>query len=232
MKMSEDGYDGSRRFKRPRRGATSKEKDEEDTEQEKKEKNEYCGYKLASSGSSSDAIEILKDEISASHFFDRYVSTRKPVILNFYPSFPLEETATSPRTDGNNTKPSSSLMWSVNESVLQSVAGSELVQVEKRRHVKESFGQPRTNSRQILMKLNDFLDRLRRGKGNDNHDPELYYLSPQQQPQKQHQKEDDAETSAFQTPCLQLVQNQYIPSTLPIAGNMVLHSCNLVRDKK
>lgn len=228
--MLEDDYDESRRIKRLRRGENSKEKVEIDAEQKKK--NEYSGYKLSNSESSSDVIETLKDEISASHFFDRYVSTRRPVILNFFPSFPVEETASkaSRTEDGNDNKGLTS-MWHVNESVLQSVAGLELLQVEKRRHVGESFGQPRTKSRQILMKLKDFLDCLRTDTSNDNHDPELYYLSPQQQPQKQHQEQDDPETSAFHTPCLQLVQNQNIPSTLPIAGNMVLHSCNLVRDK-
>lgn len=227
--MLEDDNDLSRKLKRLRRGASSEEKVEKETEQKKK--NEYCGYKLSNSDSSSDAIETLQDEISASQFFDRYVSTRKPVILNFFPSFPMEETATkAARTeDGNNMGLSS--RWIVNESVLQSVAGLELVQVEKRGHVGESFGQPRTKSRQLLMNLKDFLDCLRTGTSNDTHDPELYYLSPQQQPQKQHQEEDDPETSPFQTPCWQLVQNQNIPSTLPIAGNMVLHSCNLVRDK-
>lgn len=50
----------------------------------------------------------------------------------------------------------------------------------------------------------------------DGSDGDLYYLSPQ-----------DTDQSKFQTPCKQLLGNNLIDGTVPWAGNLKLHSCNL-----
>ena len=126
--------------------------------------NEYCGYKLTLDDPN--PIDTLSSEVSPFKFFQDYITKRKPVILDFFPSFP------------NNKKSDSHIKndhsWKVNPSTLRSVAGDEFVQVEKRQHSKESFGQRRTKSRQLKMKISQFLDFLC---GFNRTDPDLYDLS-------------------------------------------------------
>lgn len=172
---------------------------------------EYCGYKLTLDDPN--PIDTLSSEVSPLKFFQDYITKRKPVILDFSPSFPNNEKSTD--SDRKNDQ-----SWKVNPSTLRSVAGEEFVQVEKRRHSKESFGQRRTKSRQLKMKISQFLDCLC---GNDEADPELYYLSTQQAEYDNSSNISDS----LQTPCCQLAHGNFIPSYLPIAGNMSLHSCNL-----
>jgi hypothetical protein len=64
-------------------------------------------FNIGKKGSYTDAIDTLKDEISESQLFDKYMLMWKPTMLSFYASFPIDDTATSPRTEGNSDKPSS-----------------------------------------------------------------------------------------------------------------------------
>jgi hypothetical protein len=87
------------------------------------------------------------------------------------------------------------------------------VQVERRFATNETFGQNRTASRQVLMTITDFIDKLKKNDG------DLLYLSTQES------ESDDW----FQVPCRQLLYHECIASHVPWAGNLILYSCNLVR---
>lgn len=87
------------------------------------------------------------------------------------------------------------------------------MQVERRFSTDETFGQNRTASRQILMTVTAFLEKL------NNNDGDLLYLSPQE----------SESNDSFQVPCRQLLDHACIASHVPWAGNLILQSCNLVR---
>lgn len=96
--------------------------------------------------------------------------------------------------------------------------------MEKRFSESESFGQNRTKSRQIEMKIKDLLEQLRGSEG------ELYYLSTQQYhigDADENDNNNEKPPAAFQTPCAQLLQSKYIVPTLPWASTLRLESCNL-----
>jgi hypothetical protein len=84
--------------------------------------------------------------------------------------------------------------------------------VERRFATAETFGQNRTASRQVLMTVTEFLDKLK------NDDGALFYLSTQE----------SVSNDSFQVPTRQLLDHDYIASHVPWAGNLILHSCNLV----
>ena len=128
-----------------------------------------------------------------------------------------------------------------------------MVQVERRFSSTENFGQNRTASRQIIMTIDGFLQKLNSSDDDDDDDGknnhgsdigELFYLSTQQPDTddsqsgddykltKEGQKGDDSSSPlfmihAFRTaPCQQLFDAKLIPPTLPWAGNLKLESCN------
>ena len=63
------------------------------------------------------------------------------------------------------------------------------------------------------MTLNDFLEKLEETGG------DLLYLSTQ---------ESANDHAKFQVPCQQLLDHGHIAESVPWAGNLILHSCNLV----
>jgi len=91
------------------------------------------------------------------------------------------------------------------------VAGKQPVQVEKRMSYDECFGQNRTESRQVVMEVEEFVRKM------EGDNAELFYLSTQ----------DSGQQAAFQTPCEQLLSHRIIDETLEWAGNLVLHTCNI-----
>ena len=125
-----------------------------------------------------------------------------------------------------------------------------MVQVERRFTNTENFGQNRTASRQIMMTIDEFIQKLNSSDDNNDDgknnygsdDGELFYLSTQQTDTddsrsgndykviKDGQKVDDSSSPsghAFRTtPCQQLFDAKLIPLTLPWAGNLKLESCN------
>jgi len=84
------------------------------------------------------------------------------------------------------------------------------VQVERRKSANESYGQARSKERQAEMTVQDLMTYLR-----SPTDRELYYLSTQE-------TED-----VFSGPSKALVDKKLIPETISLAGNLLLHSCNL-----
>jgi len=157
-------------------------------------RNEYEGFSLQRSASEWE-IPVEDCSISAHDFFEKYISQRRPCIINGLPKV------------ASGKPPSISL------EILKKVAGDRVIQVERRFTSTEAFGQNRTALRQQLMTVSDFLKKLEGKDGN------LYYLSTQ----------DTESDDAFQVPCRQLLDNSYISDQVPWAGNLVLHSCNLVR---
>jgi hypothetical protein len=101
----------------------------------------------------------------------------------------------------------------ISVNVLRSVAGNVKVQVEKRLSSNDHFGQNRTPSRQIIMTVAELLDSWECPTNR-----EIYYLSTQ--------SINDDDSSPFLGPC-QKLQPYFLPDNLPLAGNLILHSCNL-----
>lgn len=121
------------------------------------------------------------------------------------------------------------------------LGGRKIVQVEKRFSSKEAFGQNRTSSRQLLMSIDEFLNRLISTchdleNGDDStstglDEGELLYLSTQQSAPEEENGDDDPLPSSMApfrtTPCRELLAAKLIPSTLPWAGNLKIESCNI-----
>ena len=97
-----------------------------------------------------------------------------------------------------------------------------MVQVEKRNDVNESFGKERVEGKtQITMKFKNCLNKI----CDSTSKKELYYFSTQEG------EDDDAVNDndiVHTTPCRQLLDHDYIPNTLDLAGNLVLSACNMV----
>lgn len=96
-------------------------------------------------------------------------------------------------------------------SDLTNVAGDKQIQVERRYSSDEAFGQNRTSLRQLIMTVAEFVKNLEEGNAN-------LYLSTQ----------DTDSDDPFQAPCRELLDKGHISDGIPWAGNLVLHSCNLV----
>lgn len=157
------------------------------------ERNKYRGFSLQHLDDDAASIIIPEEEasISPQSFFDRYVALRRPCIIKG-----LQKRSSNP---------------SLFLQELVEVAGDQHVQVERRFNRTESFGQNRTPSRQLLMTVSDFVERIQQEDG------DLYYLSTQEGPNE----------DAFQVPCKQLLEKDIIPDNINLAGNLLLHSCNL-----
>lgn len=106
----------------------------------------------------------------------------------------------------------------ISRALLEDLAGSQTIQVERRYHRDETFGQNRTASRQVQLSIKDFLAALLDHKKDDPNckDNELYYWSTQEDT-------DDP----YNLPCRQLLDGGHIPANAPHAGNLILSSCNL-----
>jgi hypothetical protein len=143
-------------------------------------------------------LDRVDPTMNPTEFFDRYVSQRRPCILTGLP-------------DGVNGK-----SLHVTPDTLVQVAGDCNVQVEKRPDANQHFGQSRTAERQVVWTVKDLVERLR------GPDREHYYLSTQQM-----DAEDDKQKQRYPVPCRQLLDKGHILSSLPLAGNLILQSCNI-----
>ncbi|CAB9506417.1 Jumonji domain containing 7 [Seminavis robusta] len=161
--------------------------------------NEYDGYSLQ--GQASPKIDTVQmSSMSATTFFDQYIRQRKPCILDGLP----------PTTTTSSSSSSNDKEIAITRELLESVAGSRPIQVEKRVGPNDNFGQNRTATRQVAMPIRDFLKALL------DSDNELLYWSTQEDT-------DDP----YNVPCRQLLEQHKIPPQINLAGNLVLSSCNL-----
>jgi hypothetical protein len=171
---------------------------ESDDSDEESTVNGYSGYTFPEK-----ELPVVLDRVDPTmdptEFFNRYVSQRRPCILTGLP-------------DGVNGKP-----LHVTPDTLVQVAGDCKVQVEKRPDANQNFGQNRTAERQVVGTVKDLVERLR------GPDRELYYLSTQQQ----EEAEEDEHQNQYPVPCRQLLDSGHIRSSLPLAGNLILQSCNI-----
>jgi hypothetical protein len=156
---------------------------------------EYTGFSLQQL-SGPFQVPVEDRSISAEVFFDKYISKRIPCVIDALPKLP------------SGQEPSVSL------DLLRRVAGDEMVQVERRYDTSQSFGQNRTRSRQLNMKIAEFVDKMNEA------DHEHYYLSTQE-------STGGNEEGPFQAPCRQLLEQKCIGSSIPYAGSLLLDSCNL-----
>jgi hypothetical protein len=205
----------------------SKGDEDNDDVQEREVKNNYQGYSFQTRIPD---VEIVDPEIDAKKFFDGFVAVRKPCVirtLNHPPSvniigFDSDELV---KISGNEVRFEHlrrRSMSSPENATSYSIFACEIktVQVEKRDSLTVSFGQNRTSSRQILMTIKEFVEKLH------GEDGDLFYLSTQQPPTTD--DEDPGKTSAaFQIPCAQLLEAKKIDQTVSWAGNLRLESCNL-----
>ena len=83
-------------------------------------------------------------------FFESYIAQRKPCVLDFWPS----SSSSSTETDNNSAN------INITKELLNDLAGDKTIQVERRFSVKENFGQNRTASRQIFLRVSDFMDQI------------------------------------------------------------------------
>lgn len=158
--------------------------------------NDYKGFSLQRNKDATEPkIPIEDGTIASKAFFEKYIGPRRPCIID-----------TLPKLASSKAPPCVSM------EQLKEVAGDKEVQVERRFETTETFGQNRTEQRQLVMTVSDFVDRL------ESNDGSLYYLSTQQHEESE---------GAFDTPCRQLLDNGYISDQAPWAGNLVLHTCNL-----
>jgi hypothetical protein len=142
-------------------------------------------------------LDRIEPTMDPAEFFAKYVSQRRPCILTSLPG-------------GVHGK-----ALSVTPDTLVQVSGDCKVQVEKRPDANQHFGQNRTAERQVVWTVKDLVERLR------GPDRELYYLSTQQQ------EEVEEEEQQYPVPCRQLLDNGHILPSLPLAGNLILQSCNI-----
>ena len=189
-----EGSSLAREEKRPKTGGP----------QEPRNNNEYKGFSLPILTKASGEITcnfkvpVEPASISPKDFFEKYVATRTPCIIDGLP--PSNPTIITP-------------------DIVKEHAGSVQVQVEKRYSRDELFGQNRTPSRQFVPSISDFVDGLR------SEDGDLLYLSTQQ-PTKEND-EQTITPSPFEGPCQTLVDKGLLPKALSWAGHMILQSCNL-----
>jgi hypothetical protein len=159
--------------------------------------NGYRGYKFPEK--ERPVLDRVEPTMDPTEFFARYVSQRRPCILTGLPG----------GVDGK--------ALDVTPDTLVQVAGDCKVQVEKRPDANQNFGQNRTAERQVVWTVKDLVERLR------GPDRELYYLSTQQQ----EAEEEEQEQQQYSTPCRQLLEKGHILPSLPLAGNLILQSCNI-----
>jgi oxalate decarboxylase/phosphoglucose isomerase-like protein (cupin superfamily) len=176
--------------------------------------NEYTGFSLKANQS----IPSIKQDdacLSCPSLFWKYVQQRQPCFI-----------------DAIGTTHPWKTLWTVDRNVLEQVAGDQVVQVEKRPHVQDRFGQARTRQRQVEMKLSQFLSLVCNKDSNTLrnhvHPGEYLYLSTQEEEeQEDHDNNTQQPITYIPTPCRQLMQHNIIPSHIYLAGNLRLHSCNL-----
>jgi hypothetical protein len=182
-----------------KRQRPSKQSDDDDSDEESSAVNGYRGYTFPEE--ERPVLDRVEPTMAPTEFFTRYVSPRRPCILTGLPS-------------GVNGK-----SLQVTPDTLVEVAGDCQVQVERRPDAHQNFGQNRTPERQVVWTVKDLVERLR------GPDRELYYLSTQ------HQEADDDEEEEkdqqYPVPCQQLLEKGHILPTLPLAGNLILQSCNI-----
>jgi hypothetical protein len=172
--------------------------DEESTSTSAVNVNGYCGYTFPEKERPA-VLDKVEPSVEPTEFFARYVSQRRPCILTGIPV----------GVDGKSLD--------VTPDTLVEVAGDCQVQVEKRPDEHQNFGQNRTPERQVVWTVKDLVERL---KGPDR---ELYYLSTQ----KQEADDEEEQEQKYPVPCKQLLEKGYILPTLPLAGNLILQSCNI-----
>jgi hypothetical protein len=190
--------------------------------------NEYSGHSFQQedkdNSTNGNIMDVIDDpsSMSPTQFFDWYVRKRKPCIIN---GLPMVEK----RNGHHDTTPYSTTSMNITRTLLEEHAGDKIIQVERRFHPKENFGQNRTTKRQVKLSISDFLKILldhHHETNNDNinndddnaHDRtnEMYYWSTQEDT-------DDP----YNTPCRELLDGGEIPATIPHAGNLILSSCNM-----
>ena len=181
--------------------------------------NDYRGFSLQTSTEDHHSVDrISTSDLSPEGFFDSYISKRKPCVMTSLPTLTTE--------NDNDNQGAQKKSIRITKDLLESVAGNQTIQVERRYHTNETFGHNRTADRQLLLTIRDFLQIMSRNTTtsspadqNDcvhNIDARLLYWSTQED-------NDDP----FNVPCRQLVDRQLIPKTVPLAGNLILSSCNL-----
>ena len=186
--------------KRPHPSKHSDEDEDEDEDDESTSAvnvNGYRGYTFQEK--ERPVLDRVKPTMEPTQFFARYVSQRRPCILTGLP-------------DGVDGK-----ALHVTPDTLVEVAGDCQVQVEKRPDEHQNFGQNRTLERQVVWTVKDLVERL---KGPDR---ELYYLSTQQQDAD----DEEEQEQKYPVPCKQLLEKGHILPSLPLAGNLILQSCNI-----
>jgi Cupin-like domain len=186
-------------------------------------RNEYQGYSFQSATTSTPlSIDVVQTcSISAKAFFDQYIRPRKPCVLDGLPTLMTTRASTSTQNNINDNNNNGEPI-AITRELLESLAGDKVIQVERKCHADESFGQNRDSTRQIQLTVREFLNKLLDSTDDDDDDDdynrELLYWSTQEEAQ-----DDDP----FAVPCRQLLDQEKIPSSLPLAGNLLLNSCNL-----
>ena len=164
--------------------------------------------------------DAQKEKFSEQFIWNHCISRRQPCVIDGIPD------------DGNNQP------IRLDKETLLRVAGNELVQVERRFHTSETFGQSRNSrggstsveERQLEMTIQDFCKALQQ----EEHDVDqpkaagsFIYLSTQEAKNYDGEDYHNLPTTTITTPCRQLMDNQVIPQKLSWAGNLILQSCNL-----
>ena len=160
----------------------------------------YVGYTFPSEAPPS-LDRVDPSLTSPQAFYEDYIACRKPCILTNHCLLP--ETATT----------------TLSGEQLQQVAGQVRVQVERRVELDASFGQNRTTDAQVVMTISELFDLWKK----DPKHQALFYLSTQE---KDHDDEDNT-NDPFYGPCRALINHGLLPTSLPLAGNLQLESCNL-----
>jgi hypothetical protein len=177
----------------------SKQSDDSDEESNSiaNDVNGYRGYTFPEK--EHPVLDKVEPTMEPTDFFARYVSQRRPCILTGLPS----------GVKGKDLP--------VTPDTLVEVAGDCKVQVEKRPDANQNFGQNRTPEQQVVWTVKDLVESLR------GPDREFYYLSTQQQEADDEEEKDQQ----YPVPCKQLLEKGHILPTLPLAGNLILQSCNI-----
>ena len=219
---------GLNHSKRPKLDETNgSTRDDNELEQKSaKAINDYQGFSFQDPSNTPKVDVVSTSDMSGPSFFDQYISQRKPCVLDALPR--LEETSKQQQQQQQQRKNPKTIQ--ITKALLEQVAGDQTIQVERRQHVDENFGQNRSASRQIVLTISDFLRRMtgrptekeasalqetNKDKDNDDEGALLYWST---------QEDTD---DPFNVPCRQLVDRQLIQAQVPLAGNLILSSCNL-----
>lgn len=200
-------------------GATVKKESQfkvDDSMQTASKKRKVCGYRgytLPEDGCTLDVVDC-SGGMDAPAFYAQYVSQRKPCILT-----------------------NLSMIPSASSIVHELLKSDIVVQVERRQSQTDRFGQSRSDDRQVNMSVKSFAReccgcRLTGDSMKDDNkvsSSSLHYLSKQESPSDIdiRMTETGPPPPFFGPPCDMLRLAEILPDGIPLAGKLVIQSCNL-----